>query len=465
MNKKTKIVCTIGPASWDPGVMRKMIESGMDCARVNGAFADTTEMDKVRDLVRGISDTVSLMLDVKGPEVRLNKFPEPIKLVPGMEIIIGSTHADPLYPANYPMLYKFVKEGQRILIGDGDVELTVKEILHGKMICEVVFGEILKPAKALNLPGCVYTTEVLTEKDKENLRHAIVTGWDFVSPSFIQDKQSALQVREFIKGSDMKIIAKIENQVGVDNIDQILEVVDGIMVARGGLGVELGLGKVPLVQRMLIDKANAAGKPVITATQMLESMTSNPTPTRAEANDVATAILAGTDAIMLSGESSAGKYPVEAVAFMSSTALEIEKDVPPKIIDSRALDASISADALTKAAASLCIEMSKDIDKVLIVSKSGRTARLLVRHNITQPVYAFVSTPVFARTLLLSKGIMRTLVQPAATNDRDIAVKEILERAKQEKIIHVNERILLICKTPIDGELYFPNVFEVLDVK
>lgn len=465
MNKRTKIVCTIGPASWDPSVMKAMIENGMDCARVNGAFADPAEMDKVKELVRAVSQEVSLMLDVKGPEVRLNKFPEPIKLAPGMHLSIGSTPTDPLYPANYPHLYKFVQAGQKILVGDGDVELVVKEVTNGFLHCEVVFGDILKPGKALNLPGCTYTTDVLTEKDKENLRHAIVTGWDFASPSFIQDKESALQVRAFLKGSDMKIIAKIENQVGIDNIDEILEVVDGIMVARGGLGVELGLGKVPLVQQLLIEKANEAGKPVITATQMLESMITNPSPTRAEANDIATAILSGTDAIMLSGESSAGKYPAEAVAFMSKTAGEIEQSIEPKIITKRALDASISADAITKAAASLCIEMSKDIDKVLVVSKTGRTARLLARHNITQPIFAFVASEVSARTLLLSKGIMKTFVQPPSLEARDSAVMQIVERAKHEGLVAVNERVLLLCKTPIDGEHYFPNVFEIIEVK
>ncbi|MCC7304252.1 pyruvate kinase [bacterium] len=465
MNKKTKIVCTIGPASWDPEIMRKMIENGMNCARVNGAFADPAEMDKVKNLVRAISEEVSLMLDVKGPEVRMNKFPEPIKIAPGMPILIGSSPSSPIYPANYPMLYQFVKPGQIILVGDGDVELVVKDVVNMTMHCEVVFGEILKPGKALNLPGCIYTTDVLTEKDKENLRHAIVTGWDFVSPSFIQDKESALQVREFVKGSDMKIIAKIENQVGIDNIDQILEVVDGIMVARGGLGVELGLSKVPMIQKLLIEKANNAGKPVITATQMLESMTTNPSPTRAEANDVATAILSGTDAVMLSGESSAGKYPAEAVAFMTQTAIEVESSIQPKIMMSRALDASISADAITKAAASLCIEMIKDIDKVIVVSKSGRTARLLTRHNVAQPVYAFVSTDLFARTLMLSKGIVKVFIQEPTEDTRDHAIQGIIDRAKTEGIVSVNDRILLICKTPIDGEHYFPNIFEVLEIK
>lgn len=465
MNKKTKIVCTIGPSSWDPEVMKKMIEAGMDCARVNGAFADTNELDKVKALVKGVSESVSLMLDVKGPEVRLNKFPAPIALTPGMHLEIGNTPEAALNPANYLNLHQYVKVGQRMLVGDGDVELVATKVENGVIYCDVVFGEILKPGKALNLPGCDYSTEVLTEKDKTNLRHAMATGWDFVSPSFIQNRESAEQVREFIKGSGMQIIAKIENQAGLDNIDDILEVVDGVMVARGGLGIELGLSKVPMAQRLLIEKANNAGKPVITATQMMESMTYNPNPTRAEANDVATAIISGTDAVMLSGESSAGKYPIETVAFMSSTALEIEKYTVPKVLNTRAVGVSISADALTKAAATLCIDSENEINKVIVVSKSGRTARLIVRHNITQPVYAFVSTPLLARTLMLSKGIMETFIQEPTSSDRDEAIAKVLEHAKSHGIISTGEKVLLICKTPIDGENYFPNVFEVIDVK
>lgn len=322
--KKTKIICTIGPASWNQEVMTGMIEAGMNVARVNGAFADPAELDKVKELVRNVSDDVELMIDVKGPEVRLNKFDAPIAIKAGDEIVIGNTSKDPIYPSNYPDLYTHLEVGQRMAVGDGDVELRLEKIEGDQMICKVITGQVMKPGKALNLPGANYTSQVLTEKDKVNLKHGMETGWDSVSASFIQNKAAAIKVKDFI-GDTLKLVAKIEDQDGLDNIDEILEIVDEVMIARGGLGVELGLEKVHIAQRFLTKKCNEANIPVITATEMLQSMTDNPKPTRAEVSDVTTAILLGSDAVMLSGESAAGKYPVEAVKFLTKIALEAEK--------------------------------------------------------------------------------------------------------------------------------------------
>ncbi|MCA9381687.1 pyruvate kinase [Candidatus Dojkabacteria bacterium] len=473
MDKKTKIVCTIGPASWDQEVMKKMIESGMNCARVNGAFADPEELDKVKTLVKNVSDDVSLMVDVKGPEVRMNKFGDPKKIKPGDEIIIGNTDADEIYPSNYNDLYTHLKPGQRLVVGDGDVEMKLEKIEGDKMYCTVVFGEVLKPGKALNLPGADYTSEVLTEKDKENLIHSIKTGWDFVSASFMNSREAAQTVKDFIAengGADsMKIIAKIEDQEGVDKIDEILEVVDGVMIARGGLGVELGLEQVPHVQRLLTQKCNEAGKPVITATQMLESMTENPRPTRAEASDVATAVLLGSDSVMLSGESSAGQYPVEAVKFLASTAMVAEENTMPYVVDSRA-HGSTTADALTKAAAEVCLEMQDEIDSVIIVSKTGTTARLLARHSFAQPIILFTSNDFFKRTAMLTKNIESAFVFEGIEHgseeyNRDNAVRIIMDMAKKEGVVEQGQKVLFIGKTPIDGHGYFPNLFEVIEVE
>lgn len=469
MYKKTKIVCTIGPSSWDQDVMRKMIDAGMNCVRVNGAFADEAELDRVKSLVKNVSNKVSLMVDVKGPEVRMNKFPNAKEIKAGDEIIIGNDESSEIFPANYKDLYKFVKPGQKVLIGDGDVELVVKAIEGDQMICEVIFGEVLKPGKALNLPGCEYASEVLTEKDKINLKYAIETGWDMVSASFIQDAASAQYVKDFIKENGdegkMMLIAKIENQAGLDNIDEILKIVDGIMVARGGLDIELGLEKVPMAQRILIKKANQAGKPVITATQMFESMITNPRPTRGEVNDVAAAILLGSDAIMLSAETTTGEYPVEAVRFMSRIAQEIE----PHLAYYRKYELSIiedarSTDALTKAAAEMCKGLDDKISKVIVVSKSGTTARLLGRYQIKQPIYAYVHSEYSMRTLLLSKGIVDVFTQDSVHTDRDEAIKIILDKSLENGIIQKGEQVLLICKTPYNGESYFPNIFEVIKV-
>jgi len=465
---KTKIVCTIGPASWDQEVMRQMIAQGMNCARVNGAFADTDELDKVRKLVRNVSNDVSLMVDVKGPEVRMNKFAQPIPVKINDTLIIGNTEKDTIYPANYKDLYKFVKPGQRILVGDGDTELIVEKIVGDQMYCTVTYGEVIKPGKALNLPGCQYSTDILTEKDRENLRHAIKTGWEFVSASFIQDAASAKYIKEFIGDAPMKLIAKIENQAGVDNIDEILDIVDGIMVARGGLGVELGLEKVPPVQKILIEKANKMGKIVIAATQMLESMVNAPRPTRAEVNDVAVAIYQGADCVMLSAETSAGKYPVSCVAMMRTIAGEIEKHLEPHINNSM-IPYAMTADGLTKAAAQLCASLGQHIDSVIIVSKTGTTARLLGRHRIKQPIHVFTSNQFYKNTLMLTKGISTVgifegISRNSASFDRDDAITLIVKKAFEAGAIKKGQRILLIGKTPAMSEEYFPNIFEIVGV-
>jgi len=461
--KKTKIVCTIGPSSWDPAVMKKMIEAGMNVARVNGAFADVDELDKVTKLVRDVSNDVGLMMDVKGPEVRMNKFAEAKKVKPGDKIVIGNDDSSEIYPGNYKDLYKVIKPGQRVVIGDGDTELVVKEIVGSEMHCEVVFGELLKPGKALNLPGADFATSSLTEKDIVNLEYSIKLGWDFVSASFIQSAEGAKTIKKYTAGTNMKLIAKIEDGLGVENIDEILEEVDGIMVARGGLGVELGLEKVPMVQRLLIDKCIKAGKPVITATQMLESMIENPRPTRAEVNDVATAIVQGSDSVMLSGESSAGAYPVEAVAFMTKIALEIEPQVEPKIVEERT-GGPLATDALTKAVAQMAMELGESIDAIIVVSRTGRTARTIGRHGLKQPLFAFVSAENYVRELSISKGATKAFVLNKVEKNRDAAVQAVIDESLKLEIIKKGQNILFLSKTPFGDKEYFPNVFEVVKI-
>ncbi len=464
--RKTKIVCTIGPSSWDASVMRGMIEAGMNVARVNGAFADPEELDKVAKLVRDVSDDVALMVDVKGPEVRLNKFSRVIPLSPGDSVVIGNSDLDLLYPANYMNLYKSVPVGQKIIVGDGEVEMIVRKIESGQMFCKVVYGEYLYPARALSLPGCNYSKEVLTAKDVENLSHAIKTGWDLVSASFVRDAKSARAVRVAMGNSEMKLIAKIEDAEGIENLEEILEEVDGIMIARGGLGLEIGLEKIPLAQRNLISKLNIAGMPVITATQMLESMTKNPRPTRAETTDVANAILQGTDAVMLSGESAIGKYPVEAVKIMSEIAVEVEKTIKPKLIRGRSI-APLTTESIAKAAAEVCINMGEDLDAVIVVSKTGTTARLLSRHSIVQPVFVFTSSTFNKRALMLTKGITKVFLFEGLNvkeeiYNRDRAIKIILSRAFKDGVVKKGQKILFLGKTPVDKDEFFPNLFEIV---
>lgn len=459
---KTKIVCTIGPSSWDPEVMKSMIEAGMNVARVNGAFADEAELDKVTQLVRGVSNEVALMVDVKGPEVRLNKFAEPKPIKPGDIITIGNDQSAEIYPANYQNLYQQLSVGQRLVIGDGDVEFMLNAIEGDKLICEVVYGELLKPGKALNIPGVALAKSVLTEKDIVNLKHAISLGWDFVSASFMQNAAAAREVRSHLEGSHMKLIAKIEDQEGVDNIDEILKEVEGVMIARGGLGVELGLEKVPMVQRLLTEKCVAAGKPVITATQMLESMTDKPRPTRAEVNDVALAVMLGSDAVMLSGESSAGKYPVAAVKELTTVATETEKFITPEVVRTKT-QPPYEADAISRAAAEMCINLEDEIGAVLVASRTGRTARMLGRHRIRQPIFAFTSKPEYARRIMLSKGVSKTYVLDQVQTDRDQAISELVKKALSLNILDRSKKVLVIGKSPME-DAFFPNIFEMVDL-
>ncbi len=463
-----KIVCTIGPSTWDPNVMQQIIKLGMTVARVNGAFADPDELDKVRELVRRFSQDVSLMVDVKGPEIRLNKFPEPIKVKPGDIVKIGSRPEHKIYPYNYPYIYKVLKKGDKIVSGDGDVLFVVNKIdeREGIIYAEVTQGNLLKPGKALNLVGVSHTEEILTKKDIMNLRHGLATGWDMVSASFIQDKKSALEVRKFV-GDDMKIIAKIEDKQGVDNIDEILEVVDGLMVARGGLGVSMGLEYVPIVERELIKKANEVGKPVITATQLLESMTDHPYPTRAEINDIETAVLLGTDALMLSGETAGGKFPVKAVKTLVHTANFTVNYLKRKENFEKS-SASITTLAIANAVIELSHDMGPELSAVLIVTRSGTTARLIARGNLIQPIYAFTETELARKSLNITKGIRGAYLlengPQGFRTKRDIAVKFLNELAKTYKIAQVGEKILVVGRTPIDGREFFPNVFEMITV-
>lgn len=408
INKKTKIVCTIGPASWDPTVLEKMIQNGMNCARVNGAFADSNELAKVAETIRSISSEVSLMIDVKGPEIRLNKFAAPLDLATQSEVVIGQKDLDPIFIANYPDTYQFISVGQKIAVGDGDVILKVKKVEDKKIYCEVEVGEMLKPGKALNIPGIKVSREILTEKDISNLKTAIQLGYNFVSASFVQNALAAKQIKEAAGDSSIKLIAKIEDQEGINNIDEILQVVDGIMIARGGLGVELGLEKVPLVQRFLTERAIYFAKPVITATQMLESMTTNPVPTRAEVNDVATAVILGSDAVMLSGETSAGEYPDLAVKQMSDIIISTEhtiKNYNFQISGNKLLDPN-----MIQLSNNVIENIFKDTSLSMIIIKASDASfsRYLSAKGINIPVYFFTEDHKSALELSLSRGNTRS---------------------------------------------------------
>lgn len=413
--RKTKIVCTLGPATNDVEIMKQLIQNGMDAARINfshGTYETHAEtIAKLKQAREELNAPIPLILDTKGPEIRVKTFKEDkVRLeedatftlttrdVEGDVNIVSVTYAD---------LPKDVHRGSRILIDDGLIELKVEDITETDVVCRVVNGGVVKSRKGVNLPGVEVNLPSLMEKDIEDLKFGVENGFDIVAASFIRSAEDVLKIRRVLEengGGQMHIISKIENQQGVENIDKILEASDGIMVARGDLGVEIPPEEVPLVQKILIAKANRIGKPVITATQMLESMVHSPRPTRAEANDVANAIFDGSDAIMLSGETAAGAYPLEAVATMARIALKAESgvDYAAKLANTTEPARVNITNAISMAACATAAELKTAA--ITTVTKSGFTARMISRYRPACPLIASTSDETVWRQMNLIWG-------------------------------------------------------------
>lgn len=413
--RKTKIVCTLGPATNDVEIMKQLIQNGMDAARINfshGTYESHAEtIAKLKQAREELNAPIPLILDTKGPEIRVKTFKEDkVRLeedatftlttrdVEGDVNIVSVTYAD---------LPKDVHRGSRILIDDGLIELKVEDITETDVVCKVINGGVVKSRKGVNLPGVEVNLPSLMEKDIEDLKFGVENGFDIVAASFIRSAEDVLKIRRVLEengGGQMHIISKIENQQGVENIDKILEASDGIMVARGDLGVEIPPEEVPLVQKILIAKANRIGKPVITATQMLESMVHSPRPTRAEANDVANAIFDGSDAIMLSGETAAGAYPLEAVATMARIALKAESavDYAAKLANTTEPARVNITNAISMAACATAAELKTAA--ITTVTKSGFTARMISRYRPACPLIASTSDETVWRQMNLIWG-------------------------------------------------------------
>ncbi|MDF2837878.1 MAG: pyruvate kinase, partial [Paenibacillus sp.] len=328
---QTKIVCTMGPSSNSISILKEMMKSGMNVARLNMAHGELEDHSKRIELIREAaseaSAIVAVMMDIKGPEIRIGTLEEgSYELKTGDTLTLTSrpiTGNGEVVAVNYPDMPKVIKPGNRILIDDGLIELIAQEVNETEIVCAVMNGGPLKPRKGVNLPGISTTLPGVTDRDVRHIAFGIEQGIDMIAMSFVRKAEDVLQVRQLLEdagATHIQIISKIENEEGVDNLDAIIEVSDGIMVARGDLGVEIPAEDVPMIQKTMIEKCNAAGKPVIVATQMLDSMQVNPRPTRAEVSDVANAVLQGADAIMLSGETAAGKYPLESVRMMAMIA-------------------------------------------------------------------------------------------------------------------------------------------------
>ena len=441
MQKNTKIVATISDLRCEVDFIRSLYEEGMNVVRINSAHVTPESATQVVKNVRAVSDRIAILVDTKGPELRITAMEEAcadgIKVTADDVVRIkgtatGELSSEKFLYVNDDHIYKAVPVGANILIDDGDIELSVIGKKEEMLICHVNNDGVIKGKKSVNIPGVKISLPSLTEKDKVFIDWAIDMEIDFIAHSFVRKKADVLAVQKILdeRKSPIKIISKIENQEGVDNIDEILDVTYGVMVARGDLGVELPPAQIPVAQRYLVDKCMVSKKPVIIATQMLHSMIKNPRPTRAEVSDIANAIYQRVDAIMLSGETANGDYPVEAVKTMANIAAEIEKDTQP-LTDMNFLRINNEITAQLSRSA-VRATMNLPIKAILIDSMSGRTGRYISAFRCPKPVYAVCYTPIAMRILALSYGIEAEYRAPVGyLNDFPLNLMTDLKNAKK----------------------------------
>lgn len=409
MLKKTKIVASISDLRCDVDFLRSLFEAGMNVVRINTAHATPEGMKNVIDNVRAVSNRIAILIDTKGPEVRTTGCAEPIEYVAGDKVrIMGNPGQDTVKDCicvSYPDFVKDLEVGRKVLFDDGELSMTVMGKTEEWLEAEVDNNGVLGSHKSVNVPGVRINLPSLTEKDRRNIDFAIEQNIDFIAHSFVRNKQDVLDIKEILDDhhSDIKIIAKIENQEGVDNIEEILAVADGVMVARGDLGIEVRQELIPGIQRLLIKKAIAAHKPVIVATQMLNSMIKNPRPTRAEVTDVANAVFSRTDAIMLSGETAYGKYPLEAVRTMATIAKQAEQDLAGESNRIPLPTNCTVTEFLAKQAVKASVRMP--IKRIITDCYSGRTARNLAAFRGNVKVLALCYREKATRQLALSYGV------------------------------------------------------------
>ena len=417
--RKTKIICTIGPASESEEVLTAMCQAGMDTARLNFSHGTHEEhLQKIQTLKKvrtKLGIPLPIMLDTKGPEYRLGTFENhKIELKDGDTFILTADQVEgnqERVSVSYDKLPQELTPGEQILINDGLVEVIVKEIEGNDIICTVKQGGVLSDRKSMNFPGKVMKHEYLSEQDKADILFGIENGVDFVAASFVSNKQNALDLRKFLNdhgGREISIIAKIENPDGVKNLDEICEVVGGVMVARGDLGVEIPFEEVPAVQKMMTSRCRKMGKRVVTATEMLESMIENPRPTRAEASDVANAVYEGTSAIMLSGETANGAHPVEAVATMAKIAEYTESKINyEKLFATTEYQINTNLDAISHAVCSMAVDVKAKA--IVVNSITGITARMVSRFRCPADIIGTTTDTKTWRRLKLSWGVTPVL--------------------------------------------------------
>lgn len=436
--RKTKIICTLGPATDNENIVRSLMLSGMNVARFNFSHGNHEQHKMRAEMIKKIRAELNLpiamLADTKGPEIRLKKFENgKVELKDNQKFILTTRDVEgdeTKASVTFSDLPRDVKSGTRILIDDGLIELVVDKVDAEDIFCTVINGGVVKDRKGINVPNAKISLPFLSEQDCADLKFAVENGFDFVAASFSRTAEDIMQMRGVLNsygGNKVKIIAKIENSQGVDNIDSILKAADGIMVARGDLGVEIPFEEIPVIQKKLIKKAYKANKQVITATQMLESMITNPRPTRAETTDVANAIYDGTSAIMLSGETAAGEHPILALEYMAKIAERTENDIDynKRFFNTRPASPCSVSDAISHATVAAAIDL--DAAAIITVTMSGQTARMISAHRPSHPIFCCTPDEMVVRQLNMSWGVYPMLIDEAQTTDElfDMAVGSV----------------------------------------
>lgn len=454
VTKQTKIICTLADNRCSPDFIRQLVDSGMDIVRLNTAHMDIAAADKVVSAIRSVSDHVGILLDTKGPEVRTCNLTSSIQLKTGDRVTIGVTHTpEKGFQVSYSGFADEVPAGSRVLIDDGLLALRVESKTIDTLTCIALNDGEIKNKKGVNVPGIRLDLPTLTEKDAEFIDWATRNPIDFIAHSFVRCREDVMAIQGILdlRRSPIKIIAKIENREGVNNLESILEVAHGIMVARGDLGIEIPAEEVPGVQKEMIKTCIRLVKPVITATQMLQSMVDNPRPTRAEVSDVANAIYDGTDAIMLSGETAYGKFPVEAVQMMANIARTVESQ-KSSLLDSLPVFQQSSElmprNHLAKAAVSCAAALP--VKAIITSTTAGRTARICASYRGNIPILALSERISTVRQLSLSYGVYSAQINIEGTTDDEL-VKVCLRKMIEEKRIEQEDLIVFIGGGHVDA--------------
>lgn len=457
MSRNAKIVCTIGPSSNSTEKIAQLIEAGMNVARLNfshGTHEDHKKnIENIRTISLEMSKPIGILQDLQGPKIRVGKFKNgPIQLNPGQTFTLTTRDlpgTEEIVSVSYPEFARDVNQGDFVLLDDGLLKLSVKDIRDQDVVCEVVFGGPLSDHKGLNLPGSVLSVEALTDKDRADLKFGLENNVDFVALSFVQRPDDIREIKKIISeaGKNTLVVAKIEKPQAVESIDAITDITDIIMVARGDLGVELSAEEVPPIQKNIIKICNKKGIPVITATQMLESMIVNPRPTRAEASDVANAILDGTDAVMLSGETATGKYPVKTVETMARIIALIEKDSKARM-ELRRTGRDLAYDPALIIGYSVCHAADLlENSKIICLTQTGSTAKMISRFRPVDPIIAVTHADVSLRAMTLLWGVQAFKVAEFKDNI-DEAFRDIEQELKKVGLINSGDRVIITAGLP-----------------